>query len=356
MTETIVAVAIDGTLFSGWTRAQVRAAVKEAARTFRLEVAAEAGGAITASKFKAGTKIEVRADGDIMLKGHVDSYSPSFDATSAKITISGRSNAADLIDSSPEHKTGHFKQKKLQEIAKELDQQGVGVTVEGEDIAIDWHINPGATIFRELEQIARSKDLVLTGQADGSIKAWTPGKSQKRHAGGIFEGQNLKSGNSTQDWSQRGSKYVVRGQKADGHGVDALELEAVAKDTGVDRNRPIIVVQKESTDKDRIKKRATRTRDRTAGASLTAEIIVQGFRDDGGTLWEPGWLVWIESEFLDLAQDMIIESVDFSLDDSGSTASLSLVDPRAYGGKSKSKGNKSGKTWDQSSDEAELTS
>lgn len=355
MADEIVAVAVDGSLFDGWHRAAVRAAVNEAARSFRLEAAAEAGGSLTASKFKAGTKIEVRSGGDTMLKGYVDAYNPTLNATSFRIAVSGRSKAADLIDSSPEHKTGRFKKKKLADIAKELDKQGVGVKVEGEDIEIDWHLNPGATIFRELEQMARAQDKVLTGLADGSVKIWKPGEKSERHAGGIFEGQNLKEGSANHDWSGRGSKYIVRGQAKDGHGVEALELEAVARDNGVDRNRPIIVIQKEATDKKRIKHRAERHRDRAAGASLTANITVQGFRDQGGKLWEPGHLVWIESNRLDLAQDMLIESVDFVLDSGGSISTLALVDPRAYGSKKKSKGNKSGKTWDQSSDDAEVT-
>jgi prophage tail gpP-like protein len=77
---------------------------------------------------------------------------------------------------------------------------------------------------------------------------------------------------------------------------------------------------------------------------------VQGFRDDTGQLWTPGKLVWTESPFLDIAQDMLIEQVEYAQSEAGSIATLSLTDPRAYGGHGagggKGKGNKSGSIWE----------
>ena len=65
--------------------------------------------------------------------------------------------------------------------------------------------------------------------------------------------------------------------------------------------------------------------------------------------------VWTESEFNDLAQDMLIEAVDYEQTpgsrDHGTTANLHLVDPRAHGGKA-GKGNKSGSTWGVDDSEA----
>lgn len=65
---------------------------------------------------------------------------------------------------------------------------------------------------------------------------------------------------------------------------------------------------------------------------------------------DAGKLIWTESPYLDVTQDMLIERVSYDQDESGSIATLSLVDPRAHGGK-KGKGSKSGKSWNQSGDE-----
>jgi len=53
-------------------------------------------------------------------------------------------------------------------------------------------------------------------------------------------------------------------------------------------------------------------------------------------------------------QDMLIEDVHYSQDGGGSTATLQLVDPQAYGGE-KGKGNKSGSAWKQTNGGATIT-
>jgi prophage tail gpP-like protein len=100
-----------------------------------------------------------------------------------------------------------------------------------------------------------------------------------------------------------------------------------------------------NTDKKRAKKRAKHRRDRAAGNSRRASISQPGWRDDGGQLWAPGNKSWVESAFLDLKQDMLIEQVDYLCDGSGgSSVKLVLVDPRAFNGK-EGKAASSGDGW-----------
>ena len=149
--------------------------------------------------------------------------------------------------------------------------------------------------------------------------------------------------------SNRHSEITVVGQRPYGHGVDSLQLQSIVRDSGVDRHRPIIIVQNGDTTKKRTKKTAKNKKDRAAGHSLKAVIDTQGFRDEAGKVWEPGYLVWVESPFLDIAQDMLIETVTYMQSDKGSIATVELTDPRAYGGKG-GKGNKSGKDWNMGGD------
>ncbi len=91
---------------------------------------------------------------------------------------------------------------------------------------------------------------------------------------------------------------------------------------------------------------APRSRQRRAGT--TAQITVKGWRDAAGKLWQPGWLIPVHVADLGLAQEMMIESVSYEQQDAGTgdgtVARLSLVDPRAYGGKA-GKGGKSNAAW-----------
>ncbi len=347
----IVTVETDGQTFTAFERVQARASFKEAARSFRLEAAAENGGQVLAGQFRAGAQVTIRANGDLLLIGYVDQYQPCLGAKKAEVTISGRSKSGDLVDCSAVHDSGSFEQKTALDIGNAV-ASGIGATFETDQQLdpVDYQVTPGESVFRAVEKIARTQGLTITGTPEGNAKITKAGS--KRHAAGIFEGINLLSGEADHNWSNRHSKYIVRGQRPKGHGVAALEIEAIAKDAGVNRNRTVIVVQDEDTSKDKARSRAKNRRDRAAGNSLTATISVQGFRDDAGQLWTPGYLIWVESPFLNIAQDMILDAVDWTQDSDGSIAKLSLCDPRSYGGK-KGKGNKSGSDWSQSDDDAE---
>lgn len=343
----IITTVVDGQRFSGWKRVSVSAALDEAARLCVLEAAAEFGSAALAQQFKVGAKIEIYTNFNLLFTGYVDRRQPKISATEAYVVVSGRSLSQDMIDSSAEHETGLFKNKDLKEIAEELNKYGLKIESKGK---LKKHkktkVTPGTTAYRAIERLAKSEGVTITGTADGGIKIWKPGEEPESQAGGIFEGLNLLEGESDHNWSNRYSEYKVIGQKPEDHGEDSLEIEQAVRDSGVRRNRKIIVVQKEDVDKDSAKERAENLRNRSAGASLQATVRLQGFRDSAGDLIEPGKLIWTESPFLDLAQDMIIEKVIYTQDESGSICSLTLTDPRTYGGK-KGKGNKSGSSWDQ---------
>lgn len=356
MVAEVISLSAGGTAWTAFENVSVRAHIDEAAREFRLVLALEAGGAGTAWTFKAGTKVTVAANGEQIVVGYVDKYQPGFTAAEARVTVSGRSLSQDMIDSSAVHATGRFENKTLADVAKEIDPAGLGVVVEGTlDKVAKIQITPGETAFQVIERVARSQGVTLTGMADGKIKARSPDAQRQRHAGGLIEGLNLKEADAVHDWSGRHSKVTVRGQTVIGHGTDALEIEAIAKDASVNRNRPLIIVVPEDTDRTRAKSRAKNHRDRAAGRSLSASLTVQGFRDEAGTIWEPGRLVWVESPTLQIQQDMLIETATFEQSNrAGSTTRLDVVDPRAYGGK-KGKGTQSGASWSQDSSDAEDT-
>jgi prophage tail gpP-like protein len=303
----LVTISSSGGIWSAFKRVQVRAAYHEAARTFHLDIAAEPTPFVTAWEFKAGTQVDILFNGSLACRGYVDRYKPKIsEHASADIAVSGRSKGQDLIDSSADHATGHFKNKTPVEIGQELDQAGVGISTNRQlDKVESYQLTPGETVFRVVEKLCRKQGMTLTGQADGSILV-TDGV-QGTHAGALIEGRNIKTGEADHNWSGRHSKVVVRGQRPFGHGKDALEIEATATDGALGRNRPVIVLQDDDTTKAIAGKRARHRRNREAGNALKANIAVQGFRDDGGQLWTPGFLAFVDSPFLAAQQAMLIE-------------------------------------------------
>lgn len=344
---------VGGARWSAFEEIAVKAAFDEAARSFTFTVAAELGASPTNAIFTVGAKVQIFANSDLLLKGFVDRRQPRFDAKSAIISVSGRSSSGDLIDGSAEHETGSFKKKDAKQIADEISRNysETGFETDQRLEKIDqYQLTPGESVYRCIEKLCRQQGMTLFGTAEGKIKITKAGT--ERHSGGLIEGQNILTGTADHNGSNRHSKYTVRGQRPFDHGIENLEIESVIKDSGVDRHRPVIIVQDEDTTKKRAKDRAKNRRDRAAGDALKATIDTQGFRDDSGRLWTPGVLVWTESPFLDIAQDMLIESVTYRQDSKGSIATLQVTDPRSYGGKG-GKGNKSGSEWSQDDSEAE---
>jgi len=348
----IVTATVGGQTWTAWKRVMIRASFKEAARSFEMEIAAELGGAQTNALFALFAPIEIRAGADKVVAGYVDKRRPRFSKDSAEMTISGRSKGQDAVDCSAKHDTADFKKKHPREIATAIAPKGVTFTSDIDLTPVDYHLTPGETAFRAIEKLARAQGATLSGQADGSIKITNASKARKKHAGGLFEGKNIESGSADHDGSNRHSEYRVVGQAPKGTGADALRIEGIARDAGVTRDRVLIVVHDDDADKDRLKKRAKNRRNRAAGAGLKASITTPSWRDEAGSLWEPGALVWTESQFLGLAQDMLIESVTYSQDgSSGTQAQLELVDPRAHQGKA-GKGSKSSAAWKADDSEA----
>ena len=350
----VVYVEVDGKEYTAFHRVQVRAGYKEAARAFELSIAAELGASATNAIFHAGAEVAVYATRDLLMRGYVDQKLPHLGAREATIRVVGRSKSADLIDSDADHETGYFENKTPQEIGAELAKE-YGSTFETDQLLkkVESHtITPGNSIFRGVEILARRQGMTLTGTPEGNIKITKP--NGERHAGGLIEGVNILVINADHNWSNRHSRYSIKGQRAVGRGSRRLHLVARADDKAVKRRRHKVIVNEDDADIDGLKAKVGNRRNRSAGEALKATASVQGFPDEAGKIWTPGRLIWTESPFCDIAQDMLVEAVDMSQGPEGSITLLSLVDPRAFGGKGAGggKGNKSGSEWGQGDDEA----
>ena len=348
----VITIVVGGARWSAFTDISVNAAFNEAARDFTFVVAAELGASATNAIFGVGVEVEIYANADLLLKGAVNRRQPLFDAKQARITVSGRSLSQDLVDGSAEHDTGNFKNKDPLEIANEVSKKYRAKFKTDQKLTKkeQYKITQGESVFRCVEKLCREQGMTLAGTADGDINITKAG--DKRQTGGLIEGVNILKGGADHNDANQHSEITVRGQRPFGHGAEALEIEAIVRESGVKRHRPLIIVQDHDTTKDLTKKRAKNLRDRKSGDALKATITTQGFRDEAGQLWTPGHLVWVESAFLDIAQDMLIERVSYQQDDGGSIATISLTDPRSYGGEG-GKGNKSGSTWSRDDSEAE---
>ena len=325
-----VSVLAGGMSYTEWEQIEICYAINEAARSFTLQGTERPG----QFRFPPGTPITITANGSLILTGYVNQYRPQGDANSHTVTISGRSKSQDFIDNSAVHDTGNWENKKPDQIAQDLDKFGVGVTAEVDLQQIPyWQLYQGESPWRTVDRALRAQGATQMGAADGSIKI-TNASVAKTHAGALIEGYNIKqfAGEITDD--NRHSEYTVKGQQRTEHGTAAIQPYGKIIDGSVGRYRPKIIVHEADTDKSRAQKRAEHEANRSAGLSIKATITTQGWRDDGGKIWEANYTIFVQSPILlKLVQPMLIERVVLRQSNEGSLATLQLVDPKAYNGK-----------------------
>jgi prophage tail gpP-like protein len=345
MKPEIVTVVVGGQRWTAFESVSVAAAVKHAARSFSLTIAAESGPVETAALFQVFAPVQIYGNGDLILSGYIDARKAKLTPAKGEVVITGRSKGADAIDSAAKHKTGRFENKTPLDIAKELDMQGVGFSSSVDlDKIKEFQLTPGETVWRTIERLARDQGVTPRGMPDGSIDLWNADSQKKRHAGMLLEGDNIEEIESDHDGANRHSHVHVRGQKYDGHGEKNLRIESIARDEGVPRYRPQVIIADGDVDQARADKRSKNHQDRKAGHGLRCSVLTPTWRDEASALWTPGHLVFVQSPFAAVTQDMLLETVSFEQTSERTSARLGLVDPRAYKG-AKGKVNKSGKGW-----------
>jgi prophage tail gpP-like protein len=345
MATEIVTVLAGGTYYRGWQKVTLNAAINEACRKFDVKTTERPG----EFDFPPGTPVEIAANGDLFLVGFVNAYSASGEAKSHEISIKGRSSSQDWVDCSAIHKTGYAENKSPVQFAQEFNPYGFPLTDKlGLEPVPYQQIMQGETGFDYLERALRPHGATQMGTADGGIDV-TNASVAMRAAGALEEGVNIKIWSVDLTDGSRHSEYTIKGQNRHGHGDHNLRIKQTARDGGVRRYRPKIIVHEGDCDDKRALNRANHEKERSAGACIKAQVTTQGWRDAAGALWTPNTLIFVSSPILmHLEQDMLIESVILEQDEkgSGTTAKLNLVDPRNYRGQGKS-GKGSDSSWNE---------
>jgi prophage tail gpP-like protein len=330
-----VSINIGGSAFSGWSSVSIDYAVDQAVRTASMVVSDYAG----AMPFKPGVAATIKAGGDLILTGYVRDVAPSHDESRHQVRISIVSKTVDAVECSIDHPTGFVMQKDLVAIAREFDTAGIGI-VAAESFPVEpaRFVNTGESLFDHLEPLVRSYSAFLYDTPDGQLRIAKA--SRGRHSGGlaIGAGGNILSGSATFTEKGRHSPVIVRGQSSKGTGAAVLRPEARAEDGGVSRKRAKIVIHESEATAGKLKERAARHVRKAAGKSTSAQIEVAGWRDMGGSIFEPHFIVHVYDPRLYLDREMAIQSVTLTQEigggGQGTRAALSLVDPAALNGKS----------------------
>jgi prophage tail gpP-like protein len=353
-------------IYSGWKSMHVSRALEQATATFELAVSERWPIEGNAWQIFPGTACEIEIEGELILTGYVDSYGPGYDANSHDIACTGRSKTLDFVDCSwmgaPQ-----FKGITPGELAKQLAaQSNIEVVIEHDgEVIKDCQVSQGETCFALLERMAKLQELLITDDAQGRLVLTRAGATKATSV--LEQGVNLKRANATHDNSERFSDYIVKAQLSGSssgknnwshltpnpptppnpllpHGLryaqeraavtkketkpKALtQIVATAKDPGITRYRPLVIVGESQADTAEAQRRADWTMRRRIADSKKADVAVVGWHQEDGTLWQQNQLVWIRSKYLGLDHEMLISKVSYGYDGGGEITDLELVMP-----------------------------
>jgi prophage tail gpP-like protein len=341
-----------GGIFLPWQDVSVSISAEEAVRTAVITGHIPPG----MSPPWPDDKATLMASGDLLLTGYVRDLRPDQGSDDWRATITLVSRTVDAVETSILHKTGLVENKDIKGIGEAFDNLGIGIEAKGSFETIAKHqIEPGESLYSTLEPLARAEAAIIHDTPEGKLRIVK--KPEGSHSGGLAAGVNIISASAEFSGQGKFDPVIVRGQQSRGVTPQALRPEAKASDPSVGRSRPRIVVLDGEGTASHMKNAVEWEARAAAGLAVNATIVVSGWRDQGGKVWTPNWLVYVRHPRIYLDQMMVIKSVQLSqdtrADGDGTRATLTLADPRALGGSSS--GSKSGKGWSAPEPQAEYS-
>lgn len=329
-----VTLLVNGKNYGGWKQATVTRSLDAISGKFDLSSVDKWETSGQRWTIYPGDKCELSIGGKALITGYVDKTSPSYDSNSHAIRISGRDKTADLVDCSAVVTSSEIRGLNLTGIIQALAKPfGVGVVAQTDPGPVfpSFGIQPGETVWEAIERAARQRFMVVTTDGQGNIVIADIGTA--RAVDDLIEGQNIKEASADYDYSQRFSRYIVKGQSAasnDGAQAAVPNIQSEAVDPNIKRYRPKILTAETQASDGSASNRADLEAATRAGKSTKISVTVVGWTMSNGELWPLNVLVRIRSPFLSIDEDMLISEVKFDVSDGGVVTELQLTRPDAY--------------------------
>lgn len=332
--KNIVTLHVNGQIYEGWTDVTLTRSLRTASSSFELSLTEKWPGRTNQWRIMRGDAVTLELDAELALTGYVDIFAPAFDAKTHAVRVSGRSKTCDLVDCAALVKGGQFKGYTLAAIARALAAP-FGIEVVAGDTGApfpDVQIQPGETCFEVIDRLCRLRAFLASDNARGDLVLTRAGAGGFGRAGALVEGRNIVAGSGNLSHAGRFSEYIVRGQQAgndDLSGPQASQPQARVTDAAVKRYRPNLILAEAPGGIADMDLRARWQQRFAAADGTTANVTVQGWRDDAGRRWDIGNLTAVDSPTLGLQMDMLIDEIALKQSNEGSASELSLVPPDA---------------------------
>jgi prophage tail gpP-like protein len=355
MSNEKVSLQVGGFDYYGWKSIKIKHSIENLAGVYSLTVHDKWQPNTQAWAIEAGESCLVKIGDDTVITGYVDKTNITLDSKNHTISVEGRDRTGDLVDcsASPKEFTGLFFEQVAAELIKPYpvvllsDLTGkVQPPKNGESGAKlnKKASNTGETVHKVLEKLAKMQGVLLVSDRLGGLVITRAGMAG-RADDSLVLGENVKSINYEKNFSQVFSEITVKGQDTGGKPLSLATVEktvkpvatvkrgssTTAKSDSVGRYRPHIMQAEEQADAARCKTRAMWEVSNREAKSKRITVIVQGWRQTTGKLWQINTLVKLTAPVVPEDTDYLIVSVEYSIDlNGGSVTTIELRQKDAY--------------------------
>jgi prophage tail gpP-like protein len=354
---------VEGKTYGGWHELRATRGLERCAADFDIALLERWPGNSDGWPLQPFAPVELRLGDDPIITGYADVWSPSMDANSTELRVSGRSKVADLIDCSPAEGSGEYRASTLEAIARSFaapyDIEVENTSGDNQPIALAAY-KRSETCFTILDKLARQRGVMLTDGPTGQlIIARGPARDAEAVAN-LVQGKNILSARLRVDVSKRFSRYEARTQRgvaatvsftpvgnqpglpggAASGGASRKEQQTAtraitdaagtAMDAEVPRLRVRVVDGEASGDNVTAGARAVWECAVNAGQSIRLEVTVVGWRRDDKRLWAIGDTVAVNLPRLRLARNLVVAQVTWKLDAGGTVTQLELAPAEGF--------------------------
>lgn len=343
----MITIEVNGVEYSNFIDVEVGMSLCAMVRDFSMTVTNPAN---TPMPFRGGESVKIHVEGELVLNGWIFEVSPQYSKSSHDIILTGRSKAADLVDSSLQTMTIAAGSTLTQVIEKVIQQLGLDIKVvnqvgglkpftQPEDII---GAEPGDNAFEFIDKLARKRQVLLTSDANGNIvivrNGTTVNPSTLINRIGGKDG-NIINSSISYNMNDRFNKYVVMSQlnsAASIFGGDfdfsgSVNQKGEQLDSSIRKGRQMVEQSEKAYSNGDAKSRAIWNANIAKTRSRNYTVILQGFSLGGGAIWQPNFLQKVVDEQAGINDTLLIDSVRFRQDKrSGSFTQLALVDKDAY--------------------------
>ncbi len=325
--------------YGGWKSVSVEGSIETIAGGFsigmadpkdsRIKVPAE----VVTWPVVPGDACRVLIGDDPVIVGWIDDAEPELSPDNHNLTVTGRDRTADLVDCSAVHSPDEWNLH-LEEVSRILCRD-FGIEVSVRDISTGaafkpFKLQPDETAFAAIERMCRMRAVLPMSDGVGGLVLTRAGSATTGSP--IIEGKNLLWAKAHYSQKDRFSQYIVKGQTLDtGQGSEAAAtVKATARDGGVKRYRPLVVLAEDLAEGTSPQERAQWEASVRAGRATRVSVKVQGWRQEDGKLWPLNGLVPVQIPTLGIEATLLIVSRRVVLDENGSTTELELARADAY--------------------------